>query len=135
MENPINTLPQKVQYTGQPVSSMERSVQSIEKLAAKMDSRLNIPGTKIAVGLDTIIGLVPILGDTVTFGVSGYIIARSARLGVPKRKLAHMGINSTIDWLIGSIPLVGDIFDIGWQANNKNAEILRQHFEKHHRQT
>lgn len=105
----------------------QKDVRRIEKLADLMDSRFPLQGTKISIGLDTIIGVVPVLGDTAAFGVAGYIIGQSARMGVPKRKLVRMGINSGIDWLIGSVPLVGDIFDVGWKANNKNAAILRAH--------
>ncbi len=108
----------------------ELSVRAIENLAGLMDSRFTLPGTNISLGLDTIIGLIPGIGDTIGLGVSGYIIARSAKLGVPKRKLARMGMNSGIDWAIGTIPLIGDIFDVGWKANNRNAAILRKHHNK-----
>ena len=81
-------------------------------------------------GLDTIIGFIPGIGDTIGLGVSSYIIVQGARMGVPKHKLTRMGVNVGLDWLIGLIPLIGDLFDWGWKANNFNAAIIREHFEE-----
>ena len=108
----------------------EALVQSVEKLARLMDSRFNIPGIPIRLGLDTIIGLIPGIGDTIGLGISGYIIAQSKRIGVNRTTIYKMIANVFIDWLIGIVPILGDLFDWGWQANNRNAGLLRQHFEK-----
>ena len=108
----------------------EALVQSVEKLARLMDSRFNIPGIPIRLGLDTIIGLIPGIGDTIGLSISGYIIAQSKRVGVNKTTMYKMIANVFIDWLIGIVPILGDLFDWGWQANNRNAGLLRQHFEK-----
>ncbi|MDB2439223.1 DUF4112 domain-containing protein [Hellea sp.] len=111
-------------------SSLESRVESIESLARLMDSQFNILGLPTPLGLDSLIGLIPGIGDTIGLGVSGYIIMHGANLGLPKRKLTRMGFNVGIDWLIGLIPLIGDIFDWGWKANNRNAAIIREHFEQ-----
>lgn len=108
----------------------EKLVNSIESLARLMDSQFDVPGTKLNLGLDTLIGLVPGIGDTIGLAVSGYIVAKAAQLGVRKRTLARMSYNIGIDWLIGLIPLIGDLFDWGWKANNKNAELMRKHLEQ-----
>lgn len=108
----------------------ETTVESIEALASLMDSKFQLPGTKINLGLDTIIGLIPGIGDTVGLGIAGYIVMRGAHIGVPKHKLAAMGANIFVDWLIGLIPIIGDLFDMGWKANNRNAQIIREHFEE-----
>lgn len=108
----------------------EALVQSVEKLARLMDSRFNIPGIPVKLGLDTIIGLIPGIGDTIGLGISGYIIAQSKRIGVGRTTLYKMMANVLIDWLIGIIPILGDLFDWGWQANNRNAKLLRREFEK-----
>ena len=108
----------------------EALVQSVEKLARLMDSRFNIPGIPIRLGLDTIIGLIPGIGDTIGLSISGYIIAQSKRVGVNRTTIYKMIANVFIDWLIGIVPILGDLFDWGWQANNRNAGLLRQHFEK-----
>lgn len=107
----------------------EKIVQHIESLAALMDSQFKLPGTSINLGLDSIVGLIPGLGDTASLGVSGYIVMQAARLNPPKRKMFRMGFNIFLDWLIGLIPLIGDIFDIGWKANNRNAKIMREFHE------
>jgi len=108
----------------------EKRVQAVEQLAGLMDSRFTIPGIPFPLGLDTLIGFIPVLGDTVGLGVSGFIVVESARLGVPKHTLIRMLANIGIDWLIGLIPVIGDLFDWGWQANNRNAAILRRHHDK-----
>lgn len=111
------------------MSDVETTIESIERLARLMDSQFTIPGLPYKLGLDTIIGLIPGIGDTIGLAISGYIIAQAARMGVPKFDLARMGFNVGIDWLIGLIPLIGDLFDWGWKANNRNAAIIREHFE------
>lgn len=108
----------------------EARVQSVEKLANLMDSQFTIPGVPYNLGLDTLIGFIPVVGDTVGLGVSGFIVVESARMGVPKRTLVRMLGNIGVDWLIGLIPVIGDLFDWGWKANNKNAGILRRHHDK-----
>jgi len=111
--------------------TLESKVEAIESLARLMDSQFNVPGLPAPLGLDTIIGLIPGIGDTIGLGVSGYIIAQGAKLGLPKRNLTGMAFNVGIDWLIGTIPLIGDIFDWGWKANNRNAAIIREYYEDH----
>lgn len=108
----------------------ETTVESIEALASLMDSQFRLPGTRIKLGIDTLIGLIPGVGDTIGLGIAGYIVLRGARMGLPKHKLLGMGGNIFIDWLIGLIPIIGDLFDMGWKANNRNARIIRQHYEE-----
>lgn len=107
----------------------ETTVESIEALARLMDSQFKVPGVPINLGLDTLIGLIPGVGDTVGLGVAGYIVMRGARMGIPQDKLMKMGVNIILDWVIGLVPIIGDLFDMGWKANNRNAHIIRQHFE------
>ena len=117
------------------MEAMRRQVEHIESLASLMDSRFRLPGTEIRLGLDTIIGLVPGIGDTVGLGVSGYIVANAHRAGVPKPTLLRMGGHIFVDWLIGLVPLVGDLFDWTWKANNRNAALFREHYEREVRRT
>lgn len=109
-----------------PLEDHEKIVQHIEHLATLMDSQFRLPGTKINLGLDTIVGLIPGIGDTASLGVAGYIVMQAARLKPPKRKLFHMSFNIFMDWLIGLVPIIGDIFDVGWKANNRNAKMMRE---------
>lgn len=105
-------------------------LEDLESLAHKMDTLFRIPGTSIRVGLDTILGLIPGIGDTATMLPAGYIIYRAHRMGAPRSLLTRMGVNAGIDWVIGSIPLVGDLFDLGFKANRRNVALLRRHLER-----
>ncbi|CAM3743613.1 DUF4112 domain-containing protein [Litorimonas haliclonae] len=115
------------------LDEQEKIVQHIESLAALMDSQFKLPGTSINLGLDSIVGLIPGVGDTASLGVSGYIFMQAARLNPPKRKMFRMGFNIFLDWLIGLIPIIGDIFDVGWKANNRNAKMMREFHDKRKR--
>ena len=106
------------------------TVEHVESLAELMDSQFALPGTKIRLGLDALVGLIPGIGDTLNLGVAGYIVSRAWAAGVPKRKLVRMSWNIFIDWLIGLVPLIGDLFDVGWKANLRNAAVLRKHYER-----
>lgn len=105
------------------------SLARLEALADLMDTRFKVPLLPIPIGLDTIVGLIPGVGDTISFGVSGFIVAGSHRLNVPKRHLTRMGGNMLIDWIIGLVPILGDLFDIGWRGNVRNVRIARDHLE------
>ncbi len=102
----------------------------IEKLATWLDSRFRIPGLGWRFGFDTIIGLVPGIGDGVTALLSLYIIGRAHQLGASPWLMARMGWNVLLDSVLGSIPLVGDLFDLGFKSNTKNVRLLLQHVEK-----
>lgn len=102
----------------------------VEALAKTMDAAFTIPGTSIPLGFDTIVGLIPGIGDTLSLGVAGYIASHGIGLKVQKRHMVQMGWNMFIDWLIGLVPLIGDVFDIGWRGNLRNAALLRSVTEK-----
>jgi hypothetical protein len=91
-----------------------------------MDGLFRIPGTGWRFGLDAIVGLVPGIGDTATTLVSLYILAAGVRYRVSKATLLRMGTNIAIDYVLGSIPLVGDLFDAVWKSNQMNVELLRR---------
>ena len=96
----------------------------IRSLARLLDSAIGIPGTKVRIGLDSVIGLVPGVGDLAGAALSGYIVLAAARLGVPTPVLVRMVVNIGIDTLFGAIPLLGDLFDVAWRANTKNTALL-----------
>jgi len=113
-----------------PLARMRAAVEHVEELARLMDSQFALPGTKIRLGLDALVGLIPGIGDTLNLGVSGYIVSRAMAAGTPKRHMSKMLFNIFIDWLIGLVPLIGDLFDVGWKANLKNAAVMRKHYER-----
>ncbi|MFO1021079.1 MAG: DUF4112 domain-containing protein [Planctomycetales bacterium] len=99
-------------------------------LAVLMDSCLEIPGTKVKLGLDALIGFIPGIGDLLTTTVSGYIMLLAKRCGVSKWTMGKMIANTLVDLGVGIIPLVGDAFDVAWKANRKNVALLEQHLHK-----
>lgn len=107
-----------------------KEIQKLEKFASWMDSRFQIPGTPINFGLDSLLGLIPGIGDTITIVSTSYLIKKAYDYNVPKITIARMVWNMFVDWLIGLIPILGDIFDIGWKSNKKNVELIKKHLEK-----
>lgn len=99
----------------------------VRALAKALDSAVRIPGTGISFGLDSIVGLVPGVGDLAGAAMSGYIVLASARMGVPASVVARMILNLGVDTLVGSVPLLGDIFDVGFRANIRNVALLDRH--------
>jgi hypothetical protein len=99
----------------------------LELLAEWMDSAFHIPGLGVRFGADALIGLIPGVGDTVTSLVSLYILNAARQHGVPRVTLMRMASNVAIDYLLGAVPLLGDVFDVYWKANLKNVALLRQH--------
>ncbi len=100
--------------------------QSLDQLSRWMDGLFRIPGTGWRFGLDAIVGLVPGIGDTATTIVSLYILAAGVRYRVSKATLLRMGANIAIDYVLGAIPVVGDLFDAYWKSNQMNVELLRR---------
>jgi hypothetical protein len=98
----------------------------LEWLTNFLDDRYAVPGTKFRFGWDTLIGLVPVAGDSVTTGLSVYFMWEASRLGVRKRTLWRMLGNVGFDFVVGSVPLVGDLCDVAWRANRKNLKLLKQ---------
>lgn len=103
------------------------TVQRLRKLSHILDNAIPIPGTPYSIGIDPILGILPVGGDITAAFISGYIIYSAARLGLPKETLLRMVINILIDVFVGTIPLLGDVIDVMWKANVKNIELLESH--------
>jgi hypothetical protein len=108
-----------------------QSVARLEALARLMDGAFVLPGTNIRMGLDAIIGLIPVAGDVIAGLISTYLIWEARQLGAPKWLIARMMGNTLLDTMVGSVPVVGDAFDVMFRANMKNMALLRRHVEKH----
>ena len=105
----------------------DRSVKiddSLQRLSWLMDDLIRVPGLGWRFGLDAIVGLIPGFGDTATSLVSFYILVAAVRYRVPKVTLLRMGMNIGIDYVVGSFPLVGDLFDAWWKSNQRNVALL-----------
>lgn len=112
-------------------SSVSDSLARLDALANVMDSAVTIPGTNVVMGLDAALGLLPVIGDAISSAIGAYIIWEARRLGASKVLIARMAANTTVDTLVGSIPVFGDVFDVAFRANRKNVALLRRHIEKH----
>ena len=101
-----------------------RRIDRLHRVGWLLDNSIPIPGTRFRLGIDQLIGLVPGVGDLVGGLLSLYIIVEASRMGVPRGLLARMGWNVAIDTLVGEIPILGDLFDIGFKANLRNLALL-----------
>jgi Domain of unknown function (DUF4112) len=109
------------------VGTLDHRLKQLKRVGWLMDNSVRIPGTSIRFGLDALIGLVPGLGDIIGGALSFYIIAQSAKMGVPRALLARMGWNVVVDTLVGEVPVLGDLFDVAWKANVRNLALLEEH--------
>ncbi len=106
--------------------------QRIELIELLLERSLTVPGTNIRVGMDAIVGLVPVIGDVITAAMGVYIVWEAHNLGLPKWKLARMAGNIALDTAIGAVPLAGDLFDLMFKSNSRNLRIVKRHMDKHH---
>jgi hypothetical protein len=96
----------------------------LRELSRLFDSSIPVPGTDYRIGLDPVLGLLPVVGDVPGATVSAYIVAEAAGMGVPRATLARMLFNLVVDAVVGSVPVVGDLFDAVWKANQRNVALL-----------
>jgi len=102
----------------------------LARLAWLLDSSIPIPGTRFTIGLDALIGLLPVIGDLAGVFLSSYIVREAAALGVPRSILARMMFNVALEGLVGMIPLAGDVFDAAFKANQRNVRLLNAWLEQ-----
>ena len=107
----------------------------IEMMEAVLEGLFVIPGTKHRVGMDSLIGLVPVVGDIATAAMGAWIVWEARNLGLSKWQLTRMAANVGVDTLVGAIPFAGDIFDFLYKSNTKNLRITRKHLDRHHPST
>ena len=104
----------------------------VETLEIILERSFVIPGINRPVGLDAIVGLVPVVGDVITAVMGAYLIWEARNLGMPKWKIWRMVGNLGVDTTLGAIPLVGDAFDFLFRSNTRNLKIIKKHLDKHH---
>lgn len=105
-------------------------ISDIEALARLLDSKFTIPGMNMKFGIDSLIGLIPGIGDFLTALLGLYIIGRAAVLGGSFLLILRMLFNLLIDAILGAFPLVGDVFDLAFRSNSMNINMLIKHLEK-----
>lgn len=109
-----------------PESVDEAALERMRTVAKLLDEAVAVPGTDVKLGLDPVVGAVPVVGDALAAGISLYIVAESARLGVSYETLMKMLANVTVDAAGGAVPVVGVLFDAFWKSNKWNLELLME---------
>ncbi len=114
---------------GRDPHSVRQRIQAMETLLERL---FVVPGINRPVGLDAMIGLVPVVGDVVTTAMGAWLVWEARNLGMSKFQLARMVGNVGIDTAIGAIPLVGDLFDFAFRSNSRNMRMIKRYLDKHH---
>ncbi|SRR6266478_8479597 len=108
----------------------QRRLDRLRRVGWLLDNSIPIPGTRFRLGIDQLIGLVPGIGDLIGGVLSLYIIVEASRMGVPPGLLARMGWNVAVDTFVGEVPILGDLFDIGFKANIRNLALLDGYLQR-----
>ncbi|NVO84053.1 DUF4112 domain-containing protein [Hymenobacter terrestris] len=111
-----------------PTFDRDDRLQWVERVSRLLDSQFRVPGTNWRFGLDPIMGLLPVVGGLPSLAVSGLLILTMIRHGASGNLVVRMVFNVVLDALIGAIPIVGNIFDFAYKANNRNVALLRAHY-------
>ena len=99
----------------------------IGRMTHLLDELIEVPGTSIKVGLDPVIGLIPVAGDALSALAGGWVILEASRFGLPRVILARMVVNLALDLGIGAIPFLGDAYDLVFRSNSRNLDLFRKH--------
>lgn len=104
----------------------EERLKRLRTLSERLDESFKIPGTKYKIGIDPIIGLIPVGGDLIGGILSTYIMYSGMKMGASPKIITQMAVNIVIEFAVGSIPIIGDLFDFFWKANKKNMELIEE---------
>jgi hypothetical protein len=114
----------------EPDEKLPQDLVALRRFAYLMDQAFPVPGTKIRIGLDAVLGLIPGIGDVMGAVLSTWIIAGALRHRVPARVILRMVFNIAIDLIFGAIPVAGDVFDFLYEENMKNMRLLEKHRDR-----
>lgn len=133
MDNPNRLRPMGLEIpTGTDPVSIRKRIEAMEMV---LERSFVVPGTRFPIGLDAVIGFVPVVGDIISAAMAAYIVWEAKNLGLPRWKLWRMLGNIAIDSTVGAVPVVGDAFDVVYRSNTKNLRIVKKHLDKHHPHT
>jgi Domain of unknown function (DUF4112) len=110
--------------------SRRAAFERLDRLATLFDTAFLVPGTTVRFGVESLLRLVPGIGDAVASALSCYLLFEAYRLGVPRPLLARMLANVVLEGAVGTVPFAGDAFDVFFRANRRNIGLLRQHFAR-----
>ena len=105
------------------------AIKRIRGVGRVLDDAFRVPGTEMRFGLDPVVSALPVAGDWTMALVSLYVVAEAVNLGVPRHVLARMVLNIGVDATVGSVPVLGTLFDAGWKANRRNVELVEEHVD------
>lgn len=105
-------------------------LQRLRRVARFMDTAVEVPVIGVRVGLDPLLGLLPVAGDVLAAVISGWILVEARRMGTPWGLIGRMLGNVALDLSVGAVPLVGDLFDVLYRANLRNVALLEEHFDE-----
>ena len=128
-EEQLKRLAEQLPDVSRDPQAVRNRVEAMEKI---LERAFVIPGTNRPIGVDSIVGLIPVVGDVVTALMVAYIVWEARNLGMSKLQLTRMAANVGFDTALGAIPFAGDVFDFFWRSNSKNLRIIRKHLDKHH---
>ena len=128
-EEQLKRLAEQLPDVSRDPQAVRNRVEAMEKV---LERAFVIPGINRPIGVDSIVGLIPVVGDVVTAVMGAYIVWEARNLGMSKLQLTRMAANVGIDTALGAIPFAGDVFDFFWRSNSKNLKIIRKHLDKHH---
>jgi hypothetical protein len=117
-------------YSAPPDLDKRAAVARLDALAKLFDTAFLVPGTNIRFGIESIMRLVPGVGDAAASALSCWLLFEAKRLDIPNHVFARMVANVAIEGVVGAVPLLGDLFDVGFRANRRNVKILQEHFER-----
>jgi len=112
--------------------SVRRRIEGLEQL---LEGLVKLPLVGRKVGLDALLGLIPVAGDVITAAMGLYLVWEARNIGLPRWQLWRMAGNVGIDTLLGAVPVAGDLFDFVYRSNSKNLKIVRKHLDRHHPST
>ncbi len=112
--------------------SVRRRIEALERL---LEGLISVPVFGRKVGLDALLGLIPVAGDALSAVLGMYIVWEARNLGMSRWQIWRMTANVGVDTLIGAVPLAGDLFDFAYRSNSRNLSLIRKHLDKHHPQT
>jgi hypothetical protein len=131
-QNQFDRIARELPGFGRDPASIRRRIEAME---AMLEGLFVIPGTNRRVGLDSLVGLIPVVGDLATAAMGAWIVWEARNLGMSKWQITRMATNVGVDTLVGAIPFAGDVFDFLYKSNTKNLRIIRKHLDRHHPST
>ncbi|WP_123538530.1 DUF4112 domain-containing protein [Halosimplex salinum] len=105
------------------------ALERAQSVAHLLDEAVRIPGTPVRIGADPILGIAPVSGDLVAALASLYIVFKAVEVGVPTRSVVAMLGRITVEFVVGSVPVLGTILDAGWKVNKRNVDVMEAHVE------